>query len=302
MTYVVTAELNTVVALKYSGSGLDWGKWIVQPSGQVAVGTSEIFQACNRDGSTANPHGWVTYLADDGTEFRFEFADPLWWQNTCTSSMTNVHGPYYLPKPEYPASGDTWTVTYYISTMTDFCDLPVDSEHVIRAWKCSEYGEDRVRGMFGEHKVVHLSGVLNADIPAEAKLWCVMSPLFLTPVSKAILIRDLAQFAVADLTRVDAISPSLLDSALLANHEFQQGSIGVNRLQSLRRLLEERAQSVSADQRDMQIVGLVATLTEKDPVNGWIHAVSSYLSGAEGAEMTRRIAEVLRIVQARLKA
>ncbi|MEJ1353274.1 MAG: hypothetical protein RPU39_01100 [Candidatus Sedimenticola sp. (ex Thyasira tokunagai)] len=43
--YVVTAKLDTVVAVRYTNSDLSHGKWKTQPGGSTPVGTNQIFQA-----------------------------------------------------------------------------------------------------------------------------------------------------------------------------------------------------------------------------------------------------------------
>jgi len=303
MSYTVTADIDTAVALTYSDSGLSHGKWKTQPGGTVATGTHQIFQAENRSGSTVPPEGWAKYVAADGTEFTFKFKDPVSEQNQCSSSMTNIHGPWTLPTPSYPTGGKTWTVTYYISSSATFYDAPVMAEHIVGAHKCEDYSEARVRGFLGEHMAVKLAQVLGANIPPQAKLWCATHPMFLTPSSKALLTRDLAQFAAHRLSDGSAFSASVLDQALMASHDHQQGLLGAAALLSVRRVIEERATTIrNANPRDAELVGLFAALAENNAVNGWTHAVSTYIGDAEGSLEDERADDVLKIIAARLES
>jgi len=114
MSYVVTGKIETAVALTYISNSLQHGKWSTAPSGTVAAGSSIIFSAENHDGSAIAPQGSATYQAADGTQFTFSFDDPTSEQNSCSTTISNLSGPWNAPTPSYPKGGKTWTVTYYI--------------------------------------------------------------------------------------------------------------------------------------------------------------------------------------------
>lgn len=301
-SYVVTGNLDTIVAVTYTDSGLDYGKWKSQPGGTASVGTSQLFQAENRDGSTLPSEGWVSYTAADGTLFTFKWDDPVSKDNQCSSAMSNVQGNYSLPVPDYPTSGKTWTVTYKIAQgTTAFWDAPVFPDHIVEAAKCDEYDEAKVRGLIRDRRCVYLRHAFEEDMPPSAKLWCATHDVFLTPPSKALLSRDLAQFAVRGLSKADMLPSALLDAALQANYDFQNGAIGTAALSDLRRRLSERAVAArSVSDRDAELVGLVSALADRNAASGWANAVSAYLGNTKTAERDKRIDDVVKIVAARL--
>jgi len=297
----VTAHLNTVVALVYTSCKIDSGKWNHLPGGVVNVGSNDIFQALDHDGATEWIGGRASYQAADGTQFTFDFKDNLSHQNRCTSSMTNVHGPWYLPQPDFPKGGKSWNVTYHISQREAFFDAPVFPEHVVEAAKCAEYPEERVRDLIAGRSVLYLKDALEAQMPLRAKLWCAVHQLFLNPPSKALLTRDLVQFAVKGHANTSLVPEALLDDAL-DNHEgFRKGEIGSLKLAGLRERIDGLiGEESGSDNRDVEILSMLSALTERQGEVGWEHAVHSYIGDVETELDEERIGDVLNVIEARL--
>lgn len=298
----VTAKLKTVVAVRYTDQGLTHGKWQTDPGGTAGVGTSQIFVATNRDSSSVGPKGWVSYIAADGTTFTFSFSDPGHEQNSCSSSMDHVSGPWSLPVPDYPRTSKKWTVTYQISSTAEFFDAPVFPEDLLEAEKCAEYDRARVSAWIGDRSCVRLRDVLeHGAVPIAGKIWCATHTLFLTPSSKGVLTRDLAEVAIRELGESGGVSRKLLDEALQANRDVAAGLIGPAPLADLRRRLRECADTLhDRSPRNAALVDVISALAEPDPDTGWRHAVFSYLADAEGEQWAEYANRVLRVVESRL--
>lgn len=300
--FEVTAELDTVVSVRYSGQELSHGKWKTDPGGIAAVGKSQLCIATNRSGASAGPAGWVGYLAADGTQFTFKFDDPSSQSNSCSSSMQDTAGPWYLPTPDYPTSGKVWTVTYKIAQSSAFFDAPVFPSDVLDASKCEAFDRERVEKWIGPRTCVRLADALGqVALPPVAKLWCATHELFLTPASKALLTRDLAQHAASSLSSPRGFRADLLDQALQANHDAVEGRVGAAQLGDLRRRLREQTHALApVGPRDAELTDTICALTDPDPARGWSHAVSSFLGDAQGEPWTQRATTILDLVEARL--
>lgn len=300
--YVVTGNLSTVVALKYTGGDLAFGKWKSQPNGHWPVGTTQFFAAENRDGNQAPPEGWVEGLAADGTRFKFTFDDPVSRENYCSSSMSHVNGKFILPTPSYPKSGKTWTVTYYIKFgAAEFADPPVFPEDVVQAPKCDLFPDARVKALLGTRTSVYLKDALEmSELHPADKLWCATSALFLTPSAKALLTRDLAQAAVQELSAAARQSVGTIDPALQLNRDFAAGHAGWSALSAMRAALEEKRHASLGNARDAELLDAIVALADPDPQAAWSGAASSYLGDAKDDALAERTGNLLRLVTARL--
>jgi hypothetical protein len=289
----VTGKLSTVVAVKYTNGDTTQGKWIDRPVSSAPIGVSQLFVAGNRDGNVAAAFGWASYISADGTVFTFNFEDPQYDDNNCWSSMNPVNGPYQLPIPQFPTSGKTWIVTYFIaqSSQQPFFDAPVFPEDVLNASKCNLFPEKKVLKLIGDRKCLYLKDAFEeADLDPIYKIWCATHKLFLTPTSKALLSRDLAQLAIRELSPESVRFTNLINDALQANRDFAQGKIGTASLDCLREVLRETENGlklVSID--DARIFGLISELVNSDQHAGWSNAVSVYLQNANKVTVKKRM-------------
>lgn len=295
--YLVTAKLDTVVAVRYKGSGTSHGKWKTAPGGSVGIGTSQIFVATNNDSASAGPEGWASYFAADNTTMKFSYDDPNSTHNDCSSAFEGkVYGNYSLPTPDYPSGGKTWTVTYKIATPSAFFDAPVFPDDVVSAAKCDAYSDERVLGFLGERTCVRMSDVLeHPEVPLIGKLWCATHRLFLTPSSKAALTRDLAMLVAEEL---GAVRGSMLDEALQLSQDHARVGVSAAHLRHARALFDERARS--AHGRAGELWDCLRSLAASDHHDGWSDAASSYIANTLGDEYAARAARLLALVEARL--
>ncbi|MEJ1353275.1 MAG: hypothetical protein RPU39_01105 [Candidatus Sedimenticola sp. (ex Thyasira tokunagai)] len=54
-----------------------------------------------------------------------------------------------MPVPNYPNSGKSWTVTYYIHAAAAFFDAPVFPDDIVDAAKCDLYPDKKIRELVG---------------------------------------------------------------------------------------------------------------------------------------------------------
>lgn len=299
-SYVVTGKINTEVALTYTNSDCYDGKWRSQPGGIWPKGETQFFEAENRDSSEVPPAGWIKCYAADGTEFTFSFDDKTSEDNICKSEMNIQNAPFYLPVPDYPKSGKTWTVTFYVKLK--IADAPVFPEDLIKATKCALFPESKVKELIGDRKCVYLRDVMESTkLNPIDKVWCATHPLFLTASSKADLTRNLVNHSIHELTAERNHPFQLIDEALQANLNFEKGLIGPDRLFDLRKLLDEKTTAIKGfSQRDTEIYDIAASLTTLNANDGWANAVSSYINNANGNELKQRLDKVLDIVKGKI--
>ncbi len=312
--YKVTIKLNTVVAVRTTSSNLSHGKWATQPSGIAPIGDNVIGVAQNHEGSTIPPAGNINYVAADGTEFTFSFEDNVSEANYCSSAMTNVSGPWLLPNPSYPTSGKTWTVDFVISqtsgisrreaeALSDiFYDAPVFPEDLIEAMKCFSFPEEKVEKLIGDKKCVYLKDVFDSEeMKPVNRIWCATHPLFLNPVSKGILTRNLVQMARQELSDDKGNSNSIIDDALQTHTNFSNGTIGTQQMDAMHQLLEEKIDSSkSINKRDAELYDIVKSLTNMDSHHGWVNAVHSYLHDAENNTLLKRQGNITKLISDKL--
>ena len=172
---------------------------------------------------------------------------------------------------------------------------------MLAAAKCADYDDARVKCWIDGRDCVRMADVMVLDdLPALGKLWCATHRLFLTPSSKALLTRDLAQVAARELGD-GGLSDRLLDEALQANADAAAGRASPERLAGCRARLGERAAHVRpTNERHAELLDAVASLAHRDPARGWANAASSYCGAAVDEDWTARAEAVLRLVEQRL--
>lgn len=285
--YSAKGKLSTVVALRYTDDSISHGKWLDQPGGTVKVSKdAHLFTAVNRSGSSVGPVGSASYIAADGTEFKFRFKDSGGEQNYCVASMKHVGGPWRLPTPSYPKKGNTWDVYYTIGTTADFTDAPVFPDDILAAARCEDFNDKLVSRWIGDRSCAYLADVLAIDeIPVVGKLWCATHRLFLTGPSKMLLTRDLA-LAARRNAAPDERQAKLIEDAL---------SGATDTAESFAELDHE-----PLDAQTSAALDIAAELANPDPHSGWANAASSWLGDAEDEVWDARARELLALVESKL--
>ncbi|MDR2553042.1 MAG: hypothetical protein LBD31_07765 [Treponema sp.] len=304
-TFEVTGRLSTVVAVKYRDQHVEYGKWTKAPIATCPIGTAtEIFKAENRDGAAEPPEAWVKYSAADGTLFKFYFDDPETKANYCYSTIEKESGPWAVPEPDYPKDGKTWKVTFKITHANSaaFLDAPIFPEDLLAAPKCDLYTESQIRGFIGDRTCLYLRDVLEVkNLKPFAKVWCVRHPIFLTAASKALLLRDLVQLAVKEMSSGNLLA-SVLDKALEVNNNPQapiQEESDISKLKG--QMYDKYAEAEKAGgRRDCELIDSVVSLLNPSYEDGWANAVSSYIGSSSGDELDRRLTNIIRLVEKRL--
>lgn len=307
--HIITGKLNSVVALTYVDCGLSHGKWKTQPSGVVAASTlTQIFEGWNR-GSTVQPAcGWCRFIAADGTKFTFHFEDNISDDNYCWTTMEDVSGPYKVKTPDYPKTSKTFTVTYYIESRTSsFFDAPVFSSDILTADKCDLYADEKLQEFIGQRDCIYLRDVFAiSEMHPDAKIWCATSPLFLTPLSKSILTRDLVLAIEKEVsTEMNSFLPILEKMTAfnenLSNENIQENIQG-SYSQELKQAVEQKYIEAKSKNliRDCELIDATFSLLNSDLSEGWSAAVSSYLGRAENLSLARRRKTIVNIIEGRL--
>lgn len=304
--YEVTGKLDTVVAVVYKDQHLESGKWETAPGGTHPTGTSTIFKATNRqDAVTMPPEGWCRFVAADGTIFTFHFDCPVSRENYCYSSIDNLSGPWFVPTPEYPKGGADWTVTFKIdqAVVGEFLDAPIFPADLIASPKCNLYTESKIKELIGDRTCLYLKDVFASNILLPvAKVWCATHPIFLTPSSKAQLLRDLAQVAERELSKDMYSFSSVLDQMTEINDRSSKSGVLQGDIRDLKQVIDDKYSIAKKEnnKRDCELIDTTASLLNPDFGDGWANAVSSYIGSAQGDMLAERLTSIINLVEKRL--
>ena len=194
-TYTQTGYLKTVVALRNTDAHLNHGNWLSYPISSVSVGTdnNQIFVGDNEGVSTICSDGYVVYTAADGTEFRLDYNCTMSGKNDISMTIQKLSGPWAHGSI---IATDGFNSCYYweIIQTSDFVDAPVFPEDILKAEKCNSISNEKILKYIDGRHCVYLKDCLAVNsLPAFAKVWCIQNPLFLTPASKALVLRNVSQ-------------------------------------------------------------------------------------------------------------
>lgn len=186
-TFYQTGKLTTAVRLRYSGSYYEHRDWkenhfpqnIVETGGEI-----EIFQA-RLDRNFKSSNGYVTYLANDGTKFILKFyinsINTYLVQNSM--EIENLSGPWAAGSITHTTGAEAKFCWQIIQT-DSFADVPVLAEDILTAEKCDLLTREQIWEYLAMRDKITLSDCFaEKNLPAHAKIWCAVNPLFLTPSS-----------------------------------------------------------------------------------------------------------------------
>ncbi|WP_417519796.1 hypothetical protein [Minwuia sp.] len=288
----VTGKVLSAVAIRYLSEEMEKGRYTAQPSGAVSANTeTDIFVAEPLANALDGAVGSNKWMASDGTIFEFTFNN-FHHDNQASANMSDVGGPWMLPKPDYPAEGWDWTVTYKIDHTSAFCDAPVFPDDLIAADKCDSFSEDLVRRWIGERSSITLSDVLqHASIHAEAKLWCAAHTLFLTSRSKRLLLADLAK----------SIDPERGPASDLRAQaaELNEAAAVDEAAPAAFRKVAEQIDALRGNDAGAGFAALSAMASENADI-AWSNAVYAYVGAPDDADGEANARAIIALVEARL--
>jgi hypothetical protein len=299
-TYIQTGELKTVIALTNVDAHLGHGSWKDYPVACVpkAADYTQIFRGENEGSSTICTDGYVVYAAADGTKFNLTWNCTMSGKNEISFSMDPLSGPW--------AHGDVYATgrfnsSYYweiIQKTNTFVDAPVFAEDIVKAEKCSLTSQEDVEKYIDGRKCVYLKDCFaDKHMRPYEKIWCAINPLFLTPISKSVLLRELTE-SVVNETGSSAFG-DLADKLLNYNLGMSDGRYSLSEASQLRAGL----QKILEEENDLNIhtlMGVAGSLLTKDLDRGWREGVHAYLSTQDKKELIRRQDRVIALVEEHL--
>lgn len=289
----VTGKLLSAVSVRYLSQKMDQGRYTTAPAGSVPANTdTQIFVAEPLAGALPGAIGENTWMAADGTIFRFTFNNSR-NDNEASSNMSDVGGAWVLPKPDYPSTGWDWTVTYKIDHEASFYDAPVFADDILKEDRCDTFGDDVLKRWIGDHTAVTLGAVLAAEpVPLEARLWCAAHRLFLTARSKHLLMADLARSALV-------AGPALAELATAAAALHEEAAGGEDRASSWAAYRQKTQALVQAEAKNPAF-GALSALAGSDPDSAWSNAVHALIGAPGDPGREEAIAAILATVETRL--
>jgi hypothetical protein len=303
-TYKQTGELKTPVALTNTGAHLNHGNWLTYPIGSVPVSTgyTQVFVGDNEGSSTICSDGYVTYQAADGTYFVLRYNCTMSGKNDISMDIQNLSGPWTHGSVSATGGFDS-TYSWEIVQKATFVDAPVFAEALLAAPKCSLVPRSKIWEYIDGRSCIYLRDCFAVEeLPLRAKLWCAVNALFLTPMSKSVLLRDLAQLAVGELSAETRASLTEFDKFMAVNERLSKGDLLKTESDSLGIVLDGICGKSETDGnlRDRELIGIVRSLLNQDLCKGWKNAVSSYISYATGDELGKRQNSLIGLIGKRL--
>lgn len=306
-TFYQTGKLHTAVKLRCIGSYYEHGDWekdyfpksVVDPSGQHV----DFFRA-RLDRNFNNSNGYVTYQANDGTKFNLKFYINSINTYLVRNSMEieNLSGPWAAGDISHSsgAQADFW---WEINQMSSFADVPVLAEDILMADKCDLLTREQIWKYLAMRDRVTLADCFaEKNLPAHAKIWCAVHPLFLTPKSKAVLCRNLAEEALSELTAING-GPALDSEEFLSiNQRLAFGDRRQADLDRCRKIIHDTCEKAAKNEnaREFELTNVLYGLLDDNLANGWLRAVSSYIGFAQDSELSKREQVVIKLVERKL--
>jgi hypothetical protein len=303
--YFQSGQIKTVVTVNLTGQRLNTsgGSWDVRPSAVVWSNASYVqaFKTVNVGSSICGPEGMVQYEAADGSVFTMEFDCPVSSKNVCNGTVSG--GSPYKIESDVPRTGADIEYKWNISQKSylDFVDAPIFSVDLIRSEKCDLVPTERVLKFIDNRTCLYLKDVFAIDeLPAQAKIWCAVHDLFLTPQSKAILLRDLAQKAAGEFTSNFRNFSGVFDDALSYNLKVSAGTLSDIERERLRGALNACDTAADGVHRDTELLTVKEALLNHNLSEGWKTAVNAYISVERKEGAKERRDAVITLIKERL--
>lgn len=303
-TFYQTGKLSTPTKLRCIGSGYGNGDWVDRPKPLLDQGFEDAFFKSRLERSFNESNGYVTYMANDGTEFELTF-----YINSINiylvknaMNITNLSGPWAAGIIEHTTGADT-TFTWNIVQTSSFYDAPVRAEDILTADKCDLVPRDMIWEYLAGRSKVNLADVLEAEnLHPHAKLWCAVHPLFLTSVSKATLTRELAKMTMSELLATSNDGLKHGDDMLALNERMANGIPVYYETNAFRKELDDRCLVAAQckDARQFELSSTLYGLLDNDLTSGWRKAVSCYIGFATEDELTKRQNTILELIAKKL--
>jgi hypothetical protein len=299
-TYVQTGKLKTVIAVTNSGAHLGHGNWKSYPVSSVPKNTdyTQIFLGDNEGSSTICTDGYVVYVAADGSKFTLSWNCTMSGKNEISFSADPLVGPW--EHGEVYATGGFnssyyWEIAQKAGT---FIDAPVFAEDILKAERCHKTSQAEVEKYIDGRKCIYLRDCFeNGRMRTHEKIWCVISPLFLTPISKSVLLRELAEHAVGKMGTKSM--GGLTDKLLSYNQGISEGKYSIAEATELRVGLQN-VLTAEENADNNSLIGVASSLLTTDLEKGWREGVQSYLSTQDEEELIKRQNKLLDLVEAHL--
>lgn len=303
-TYKQIGELKTPIALTNTGAHLNHGNWLTYPIGSVPVssGYTQIFVGDNEGSSTICSDGYVTYQAADGTYFVLRYNCTMSGKNDISIDIQNLSGPWTHGSVS-ASSGFDSTYSWEILQKATFVDAPVFPEALMDAPKCNLVPRNKIWEYINGRSCIYLRDCFAIeDLQPRAKLWCAASPLFLTPASKSVLLRDLAQHAMNEMSSRSRASFTEFDKFMSVNEQLSKGDLLKSEAERLGGVLDGICgkEEMSNNLRDRELLCVMRSLLNNDLCKGWKNAVSTYISYAVDDELADRQNSLINLIGKRL--
>lgn len=300
-TYTQTGELKTIVALTCTENHLGHGNWKSFPIASVPASSknyTQIFVGENEGSSTICTDGYVVYEAADGTKFKLSWNCTMSGKNDISMEIFNLSGPWQHGDIHYNGrfnSSYYWEIAQKPQT---FVDAPVFAKDILTAEKCRRTSQAQIEKYIDGRKCIYLKDCFSQkDMQPYEKLWCAINPLFLTPVSKSILLRELAEQVLQETG--SASLRNLSDKLFNYNQHMAEGKYALSKAADLRSKLTNMLKTEN-DPDNQTAIEICHCLLNSDLSKGWREGVYAYLGAKDEQNFGDRQNDVLKIVEKHL--
>lgn len=307
--YIQKGKIKTVISLVLRGYNLDdsYGSFKTIPADSISKNSDFVmfFETINDASNLCGPKGHVVYRDAGEREFTMRFDCPTSDNNVCTAEMTAGDSSYTITG-EVPKSGHDidykWTIKQ--AKFNEFIDAPIFSKDLLNAPQCGLISKEKMLKYIDGRSCLYLKNVFEVRyLPTEAIIWCSVHDLFLTPQSKAILTRDLAQKAMRELSPSVRNRIILFDHLLTYHENISKGDIISSERERLLEKYSKSSEAVNSGQvceRDFELLDVIKTLMEDNLEDGWRTAVNTYVRRDKKDGVEERRKAVIELIEDRL--